>query len=731
MSGRSCSKHIVLLGIGHTNAHIVRMWGMNPIADTDLTCITDFPVATYSGMLPAVLAQQVPTEQMQIDLVRLCGSVGARLICGKVTGIDHDKREIQMDDRPPIPFDALSIGIGSVPTTDGVSITGESLIKIKPMQTFLQRLADAVERAENHSNSETLNVVVVGSGVAGVEICLCLPNFLAKHSNRSVQLSIITRSEQILPDADSMRAKTLAELTGRGVQITTGQSVVAVNERHVSLSGGTQVDADIVIWATGASAPDALERFDLPVDERGFLKTDRTLQSVSGMPCFAVGDTGTVVGERIPKAGVYAVRQGPVLWENLHRLLKNQELTQYHPQRSFLKLLNYGNGHAIGQWKGFSFSGRWVMSLKQRIDTKFMRMYQPGNSMSGQVVSDATDKDEMQCRGCGCKLGSQPLAEAMKMIRVADDSDAQGIPLEDAAVISQNDGTQLLASTDFFTTPFDDAYLSGRIAALHSASDIIASGGMPTHALANVVLSEGNEETQKRSLADFLSGAGREFRAMGANIVGGHTIVGPRMEAGFTVIGHTAGDMLRKNKLRCGDVLCLTKPLGIGIILAGHMRGECRAEEYFGVIEAMLMPQHGYVPIAKSHPLAAMTDVTGFGLAGHLIEMLRESKVSAEMSLESIPLIDGTERLLQAGIQSTLAPDNRRFQRWIAVDESIKEQAKYKALFDPQTCGGLLFGINPEHLEGLTVDLTNVGLPAPIQIATVSETGNAVLTIKR
>jgi selenide,water dikinase len=718
---RSCSKHIVLLGVGHTNAHIVRMWGMNPIPDTDLTCITDFPVAAYSGMLPAVLAQQVDPEEMQIDLVRLCSSVGARLIRGRVNGIDHNRREIQIDDRPPIPYDALSIGIGSVPTVDQVIIEGESLIKIKPMQTFLERLSDKIKKIESKRESGSLRVAVVGSGVAGVEILFCLPAFLAKHSDRKTILSLVTRSETILPTvSEGMRANAMQVISQRGVHLVTGHGVVSVSDHAITLTDGRKLEADLVIWATGASAPDALERFGLPTDDRGFLATDATLRSVSGKPCFAVGDTGTILGQSLPKAGVYAVRQGPVLWNNLQRLLGGRELKSYHPQQSFMKLLNCGDGKAIGQWKGLSLSGRWVMRLKERIDRKFMRMFLPGAMSEGEG-----DDNEMQCRGCGCKLGADPLSEAIAMIQ----GQGESIPLEDAAVVAEQDGVSILASTDFFTTPFDDAYLSGRVAALHSASDIIASGGRPTHALANVVLCEGDVETQKRSLADFLSGARKEFSAMGASIVGGHTIVGPRMEAGFTVIGQTDDGVLVKGKLQPGDLLCITKPLGIGVLLAAHMRSLCAADDYFSVVEMMLSPQHDYVQISHRHQLSAMTDVTGFGLAGHLIEMLCQSNVVAQMSLQDVPLLNGAARLLAQGIESTLAPDNARFRRWMQVDEDLRQDARYKALFDPQTCGGLLFGIPANSLDAFQEDLKAADLSLPIVVGKVVEAGKPALRI--
>ena len=479
-----------------------------------------------------------------------------------------------------------------------------------------------------------------------------------------------------------------------------------VDDEGMVMADGSSIEADLVIWATGATAPPEMKRFDLPTNEAGFFSTQSTLQSTGRPNCFVVGDTGTMIDQATPKAGVYAVRQGPILWENLNRLFGERPLIEYQPQRSFLKLINTGDGRAIGGWKGLSFSGNWVKRLKDRIDTRFMEMY--------QVADAAVQADEaMQCRGCGCKLGAEALNLALAA--VGDDQ----IELEDAAVISESEGETLIASTDFFSSPFTDAYLTGRISAIHCASDIVASGGTVTHALGNVVLPEGDNATQQRMLADFIAGATREFTKVGGKIVGGHTIVGPRGEYGFTVVGRTDQPMLRKNQLAPGDTIYLTKPLGVGILLAAHMRSQCLADDYDDLIETMLIDQMPYAKLARSLNTSAMTDVTGFGLAGHLIEMLRESDLSGVMQLEAIPLLGGVDRCLKLGIESSLAPENRRFERWIECQPAIKSRVTYKTLFDPQTCGGLIFGVSELQRSDLESACQSAGIEPPIAIARV------------
>lgn len=710
------ARHIVLLGIGHTNAHVLRMWRMNPIRDTDLTCISDHGIATYSGMLPAVLAGQIPEQSMQIDLVRLCAASGARLITDRVIGIDHDHREILFQNRPSIGFDALSIGIGSTATTEGVTVEGDSFVPIKPMQTFLARLRQALASAENRGVRDSLRVVVVGSGVAGIEIACCLPNFLESASSLPFSINLITRSDNILPDLSAPARDRISKvLAKREVTMSTGQAVRNVTSDSVVLTGGSEIGADLVVWATGASPPSLLGQLGMALDDRGFLATNHELQSVSAPNVFAVGDSGTIVDEALPKAGVYAVRQGPILWENLDRTLRGVPLRKYEPQRSFLKLVNLGDGRAVGQWKGFAFEGRWAMRLKDSIDSGFMEKFQVDSLIEEMNESDEA---EMQCRGCGCKLAAGVLETAL-------DGAAQ-IQLEDAAEIGGEGSTQLIASTDFFSSPVDDAFLAGRIAALHSASDILACGAAPTEALANVVLPEGDQRAQQRILHDLLSGARREFDTMGASIVGGHTIVGPRMEVGFTVIGKTLGENpIRKRNLKPGDALYLTKALGIGVLLAAHMRSMCPAPAYQALIKAMFEPQHRFSQIAVDSGVKAGTDVTGFGLMGHLIEMLTTSHVSAVLDLNRVPVLFGAMELIEQGIESSLAPENKKLARQVEASTELWDQARFKVLFDPQTCGGLLLGLGESVREKFVEAVVDANLPEPICIGRVTDKGTS------
>ena len=200
-------KQIVLLGIGHTNAHVLRMWRMQRLDDTQLTCVSNYSVTTYSGVLPGVLAGLYPVERMEIDLVRLCASVGARLIVDHVIGLDVANQQLLFEQRPPIPFDVLSIGIGSIPSQQGLVSSDQTVLAIKPMQTFVDRLTQRLGKWKQTAVNQPLRVTIVGAGAGGVEIAYCLPARLrAVLENVPFEVNLVTSDDGILK---GMRPKTV------------------------------------------------------------------------------------------------------------------------------------------------------------------------------------------------------------------------------------------------------------------------------------------------------------------------------------------------------------------------------------------------------------------------------------------------------------------------------------------------------------------------------------------
>ena len=741
------SRQIVLVGAGHTNLHIVRMWMQHPIPNAGLTLISPFGNATYSGMLPGTLAGLYAPSDMEIDLYRLTRAAGVELIVDQATSIDAAQKQVQFRERPPLMYDVASVGVGSVPRQLDCLQTHPGFVPIKPMFTALERLDAAIQRTQNAA----VRTVVVGGGAAGVEVALCVEHRIRK-AGSTPSVTLIDANATIL---GGFRSRTIRlaerEFKHRGIEVRCGRRVTGHHGQNLVLDNADVIPADVVIWVTGACPPPLLHNVNLPKAESGFLRVLDTLQSVGDQSVFAVGDSAEIDHAGIDRAGVYAVRQGPILWENLNRLLSSAGLVSYKPQRDFLRLLATGDGRAIGQWKWLSGIGEHWWKLKNRIDSRFMQMFRPTSSMIAKsqkataVAAMAGDTSivsaaaTMRCRGCGGKTSARVLQQVLRRLRAEWSSAPQGfLQSDDTALLPDRIGTNAV-SVDFFPAFIDDPWLTGRIAAIHALSDLWASGVKPTAAVAMVTLPEGSVTRQTELLHHVLSGAIRELDAAGAVLVGGHTTNGDELAVGFTVFGKASGTAsdpsvdklpLSKGSLRPGQRLILTKPLGTGIILAAMDQGQGDARATSAAIETMLQSNQRPGEIAMEAGCVAATDVTGFGLAGHLLEMCKQSGVSVEINVATVPLISGAARLILNGVQSSLYNENvASVEDFLMPDNNSvtppdAARAQIAALYDPQTSGGLLLGVDFEKAALLISRLISAGSLDAAIIGTVTDATN-------
>jgi selenide,water dikinase len=704
---------IVLLGIGHTNAYVLKQWRMQPRSDAELICVSNYPLANYSGMFPGVLSGQYSLEESQIDLVRLCQSVGARLVTGRVRAIDHEYRELLFDDHPPLAYDWLSIGVGSQPDHRELEIDeGASVLVLKPMQTLLDRLRDHLQSGRvRTSDTGECRLLIVGGGVGGIEVGLCLRQWLSKeYPQTRFRLTLAYRGKHLAGGLSKAAEQQLRKvLLNRDIELMGDSEVVRVATDHVETSSGTRLPADRVIWATGAVGASWLQGLGLSLDDRGFLRTLSNLTCLDHPRIFAVGDCGSIEGQPLPKAGVYAVRQGPLLWENLNRGLEGRELRDFVPQKNFLKLVNLGDGSAIADYFGKSWRAGWVWRWKDRIDRRFMSMYQDYTGMTPAMDPGQSESQQPFCAGCGSKVGAQLLTRVLaRLSQPATEKVASSLDkIEDVALVPQSRHPWAAWSVDYFTSPVEQPALAGRIAALHAASDLHAKGLEPEHAVAIIQIPHGDAVEQERYLFEALAGALRELNAMNCRLVGGHTIESERFALGFSMLANVDENQVRsKSSPREGDYLLVTKPLGTGILLASHMKADCRALWWESLLGSMLKSNSWAGKTAARLGAHAVTDITGFGLAGHLSEMLSPLQFSAACALDRIPLLPGVTDLIRQGVQSTLAPANRQTEtafRWLG--QGTLEQlsgdlgAAYSSLFDPQTCGGLLIALPAERIQ--------------------------------
>jgi selenide,water dikinase len=293
------------------------------------------------------------------------------------------------------------------------------------------------------------------------------------------------------------------------------------------------------------------------------------------------------------------------------------------------------------------------------------------------------------------------LSSALSRLRIIQDHRVWiglGYP-DDAAVVQLGGDGSVAATVDFFSPFVDDPFLVGRVAAINAANDLFAIGSRPEAALAVAAVEPGPQPQQEQYLFELLAGAVGEFDKMGTSLVGGHSIESPQPLIGFSLFAAAGVPPRVKGGLRPGEYLVLTKPLGSGILLAAHMRAQCQAEWFEELERILLTSNQSAAKCAQELDIQGITDVTGFGLAGHLLEMSRASGVSVELWLDHIPMLPGVRALLAGGIESSLAPANRSVESEIEVTADNRTSAEYAVLFDPQTCGGLLLGVPAEHLQ--------------------------------
>ena len=678
---------IVLLGAGHAHVEVLRRAAMRPDPGVRLTLIAREGNTPYSGMLPGLIRGEHGFDDAHLDCAKLAIAAGARLILGEATAIDLARREVAVAGRPPVAYDLLAVDVGGVPAMPAGGGT-----PVKPIGRFLARLAD-IER----DLAPGTRIVVVGNDAAGCELAIALALRLAGRA----RVVLVGRGPVPMSDAPArVQREARAGLVRAGVEIVSGVDAGAHDGALLPLSDGSVLEAGHVLWATGVVAPAFLAASGLECDAAGCIRVDATLRSVSNQRVFAAGDCAALEGAPRPKAGVWAVRAGAKLAENLARAASGAPLLPWRPQRSALAILGLGHGRAVAWKDRFSFAGAAAHWLKQRIDRRWMAMYQSLRPMAGTG-------DAMRCGGCGAKIGPEALADALAGLAEPPREDimvgmAEG---DDAAVALPPPGMAVVQSVDHFRAFIDDPFIFGKIAAAHALSDIHAMGARPWTALAIAALPFMQGRRMGQDLRAMMLGAVEVLRADGCALVGGHSAEGAEASLGFAVTGLAALDALwRKAGLKIDDVLVLTKPLGTGIVLAGHMRGLARVDWLEAALAGMAHSDGAAAEVLRRFNVRACTDVTGFGLGGHLMEMLRASGVAAVLDAD-LPALPGARELAALGVESTLAPANRAML-------DIADSAMMALLADPQTSGGLLAGLPREQADACVAALRAVGVEA-------------------
>ena len=748
-------RDLVLVGGGHAHVHCVRMAGMRPVPGVRVTLVTRDVETPYSGMLPGQVSGAYCNDESHIDLVRLCAWAHVRLVHAAVTGLQLDKRCVEVEGRPTLRYDVLSLDVGCVPALSEVPGALQHAVGVKPIAGFAQRwrqLLSELEASAERVGGEALRVALVGGGAGGVEVALAVADATARGGRAEVAL--LTRSKLVPGHAGGTRARLASALALRGVLLRTHSPVAAVTPEGLLLADGSFQRADAVLWCTQGVAPPWLAASGLQVDASGCVRVDQTLQSCSHPGVFAAGDCSHFAASPRPKAGVFAVRAGPLLERNLRCALHAQPLHRWVPQRRHLALISLGNARtAVASWGPFSCGGdnalgallwRW----KDRIDRKWMRMYQVLPAMraarsrtppspallaaaGGDAAAAVAASAGMRCGGCGSKVGATVLARVLSRLGVAGVGD-------DAALVRLPPDTSLcIASVDFFRAFMDDPFTVGAVAATHAMGDCWAMGVQPCAALAIAQVPHAPEAQTERELGALMAGALQALREGGCELVGGHSCEGAEVACGFTVFAGGTGSqpLLRKGGLRPGDALVLTKPLGTGVLLAAHARAAAKGRHLASALSCMRQGQGQAARILLSAGAAGTTDVTGFGLLGHAAEMARAGGVRLCLHLSALPLLAGALEAVARGEASSLAPANRAAGRDSlggGGGGGAEAHPAFQLLFDPQTAGGLLAGVAKEGVEEALKALRAAGYTAAAQVGEVldAQPGEPLISLR-
>ncbi|PPR12282.1 MAG: Selenide, water dikinase [Alphaproteobacteria bacterium MarineAlpha11_Bin1] len=734
-------KDLVLVGGGHSHVAVLKRFGMKPLPGVRLTLICRDAHTPYSGMLPGYVAGHYEYDEAHIDLGALTRFANARFYHSTVTALDLDRKRVICDNRPPVPFELLSINTGSTPNTSNVPGASENVVPVKPINTFLDRWEALSARAMSHQGP--MRIAVVGAGAGGVEILLAIQYRLshlrqdAGITSENIEFHLFSSGSEILPTHNArVRAKFLKTLKKRKVILHLGEPVTEVENDRLMTENGNVIEADEILWVTAAGAPDWPAASGLDTDEYGFIRLTDSLQSISHPYVYAAGDVATMINYPRPKSGVFAVRQGKPLERNLRRTLLGRPPISFRPQSKFLSLISTGDKYAVASRGGWSIEGQNIWRWKDWIDRRFMGKFNELPEMNEEAKNDLPDglasadvmreisAIAMRCGGCGAKVGANILARALDSMTPAPRDDVL-IGLhepDDAAVVEVPSGKVIVHTVDYFRAMVDDPYVFGKIAANHSLGDIFAMGGDPQTALAVATVPFGIESKVEDTLTQMMTGAMEILNDTNCALVGGHTSEGPELSLGFAVNGLIDKDkIMRKGGLCPGDKLIVTKPIGTGTLFAADMRHKAKGRWIASAIDHMVMSNRLGAECLVEYGSRAATDITGFGLLGHLVEMVRASAVDVVLNLDAVPLMEGAEETAKAGILSSLQPQNVRLRRAVVNLEEAGKNARYPLIFDPQTAGGLLASLPSENADACVNKLKELGYSRTTIIGEVVE----------
>ena len=714
--------HLVLIGGGHTNVLLMRKWLMYPklMPKIPISIISRDSHLVYSAMFPSVISKSISLEDSLIDIRSLAKEVGVNFIKEEVSFIDFQQKKISLKNRPTIEYSKLVLNYGSqtkIPKEFEELINNKIAFPIKPFF----KAYELIKKEDKYQSENDLPFVIVGSGLAAIEVAFALRK---RWKNRN--LKILCRLNKI-------DTKILKSLDASNIELV----------ENLFFGYGK------ILLCTGNKSPIWVQKSILDLDSKGRVITNKrlTLKNFSGI--FATGDCAVIDSLKRPSSGIFAVKVLNVLANNIQKDIKGESLKKWFPQRFGLQIVNLYNRKIP---KAFAIYGNFIFGpsflfwfLKNKIDRdfiqKFRRLY---------VNMDENNHENWieDCRGCAAKIPQSTLNKSLKSAHL----EHFAVSPEDSVQIFNNDQNIIFQSVDGFPALMSDPWLNAKITVLHACSDLWACGVKLSSVQASISLPKVQKDFQSFLFSQCLKGIKSTVEEQGGELIGGHTfesrsLVNKPYALGIDISLTVQGILKNgakpwlKSGMQKGDILLMSRPLGVGIFFAAQMQNINLTNSSEDIMRNLVKSQQPLVDQIKSlqdkfgeKVVNAATDITGYGFIGHLKEMIDSSNlIRKDNNLEPIKVLldlfafkayPGVFDLIQKGVKSSLFDSNKEILDLIFAEnqnnriisftktnkvDSYRLNEKISLLLDPQTCGPLLISCQPKYQSFLKDEWYKVG----------------------
>ncbi len=713
--------HLVLIGGGHSNVLLMRKWLMNPSLKPKcpISIISNDFNLVYSAMYPGVIAGEFKLDETLIDIYSLANQAKISFIKDEISDIDFIQRKVLFCKRPYIKYSKLVLNFGSETKIEGEFI---ELVRSKlafPIKPF-KKSFKIIESEDHKNNQKELPFVIIGSGLAAVEIAFALRN---RWKNRKLIL---------VCDPKKIHSTIIEKL----------------NILNIFLKEDIDFDHGKVLLCTGNKCPSWIAKNSLKLDKKGRINTNLRLQVNDFKNVFAVGDCAVITKMKRPASGVYAVRAVNKLSINLINEFNGKRLNNWYPQKQGLQIVKIFNGslETFAIFGNFIFkSSSFFGKLKNKIDKNFIKKFKLREM---EINQSQIAMENIDCRGCGAKISQSLLNEALKDSKLEKFANNP----EDASEVLKLDNKILLQSVDGFPALISDPWLNARITTLHACSDLWACGAKLYSINTSISLPKVEKDFQNYLFTHSLNGINSVVDGLKGEVIGGHTYES-RSSSSFPYslgidISITVNGLLepgnkpwQKSGMESGDILLMSRPLGVGIFFAAQMRNIDLTSNAYEVMNNLLISQQNLIDDIYllqerfgNNIINACTDITGFGFLGHLKEMVEASneiriknnrhKIKALIDLSLLRAYPQIFELISQGVRSSLFEDNQKIYDQI-LSKNLQEQSicfvqqdkiqsrafskRIELLLDPQTCGPLLISCNPIYEKYLYKSWYKIG----------------------